>query len=118
MKLKVAAIFWALSICSICILAFLKQPTFDTSIMALLPENEQKPLVADIQQAQASKYAKHVFIMISAPQKEVARQAVKDSAQQLLLLKSDLKLSFSDSLELNTQSLFEYRFSLLEKSIL
>lgn len=117
MRLKIAAFFWAVFICSICILAFLKPSTFDTSIMALLPKNEQKQSVAEVQQAQASNYAKHIFIMISAPQKEVARQAVKESIQKLLLLNDILEVTSSNLTEIKTKALFDYRFALLEMSV-
>jgi len=115
---KLGALVWAIFVLTICILAGAKQTAIDTSIMALLPKYEQNPLVNELQEQQTAEYANHVFIMVSADDKNNARSATNTISSELDVLAgvADLALSV-DSANAQTNALYPFRFALLSDSV-
>ncbi|MBJ7538696.1 MMPL family transporter [Marinomonas transparens] len=118
LNLKLAAVGWAALFFVICLLALTKQTAFDTSIMALLPKYEQRILVSEVQQEQAERYANHVFILVSAEQKEAAKAATTEAIAQLATLKDRVSITASaDQANAQSNNLFAYRFSILSDAV-
>ncbi len=115
---KLGALIWAIIILVICIFAALKQTAVDTSIMALLPKYDQKPLVNELQEQQTAEYANHVFIMVSADNKQSARSAVNTISSELDVLVGIADLTqFVDSSSTQMDALYPFRFALLSDSV-
>jgi predicted exporter len=118
MNFKLGALVWAIIILVICIFAALKQTAVDTSIMALLPKYDQKPLVNELQEQQTAEYANHVFIMVSADNKQSARSAVNTISSELDVLVGIADLTqFVDSSSTQMDALYPFRFALLSDSV-
>ena len=115
--LKIGALVWAITVLVMCIFAALKQTAVDTSIMALLPKYEQKPLVNELQEQQTAEYANHVFIMVSADSKQNARSAVNTISSQLDVLVGVANLTRSVDVSTQVDALYPFRFALLSDSV-
>lgn len=118
MSMKLGALVWAIFVLIVCLFAGLKQTAVDTSIMALLPKYEQKPLVHELQEQQTAEYANHVFIMVSANNKQSARTAVSTISSQLGTLAGVANLTeLANSASTQTNALYPYRFALLSEPV-
>ncbi|MEO9275996.1 MMPL family transporter [Marinomonas sp. 5E14-1] len=86
--------------------------------MALLPKHEQKPVISELQEQQTSEYANHIFIMISANDKQSAKAAVHAVSQDLntLIGVADLT-SLANSASKKTNALYPFRFALLSDDV-
>lgn len=117
-KLKLGALVWTVCVLGLCILAGTKQVLVDTSIMALLPKYEQKPIVNELQEQQTAEYANHVFIMVSANDKQQARSAINTISSDLDIISRVAGLDISiDSASEQTNALYPFRYALLSDSV-
>lgn len=118
MHFKLGALTWAIVVIIICLFAEAKQTAVDTSIMALLPKYEQKPLIHELQEQQTAEYANHVFIMVSADDKQHAQAAINTVSSQLDILAGTANLTtLVNSANTQTHALYPFRFALLSDSV-
>ncbi|MGJ8648592.1 MAG: MMPL family transporter [Marinomonas colpomeniae] len=86
--------------------------------MALLPKHEQKTVISELQEQQTSEYANHIFIMISADDKQSAQAAVHTVSQELNTLVGVADLtSLANSESKQTNVLYPFRFALLSGTV-
>jgi len=109
-----AALVWLILLLLLSAVALRQGVTMDTSVMALLPAEEQQPLVQRAVDHQAAGYANRLLLVISASDKSRARAGVHLAAERLTALNAIANLQWqapdsSDTLD----ELFPYRFSIL-----
>ncbi|MAK66151.1 MULTISPECIES: MMPL family transporter [unclassified Methylophaga] len=79
---KVAAIVWGLLVITLLCLAWTKQPAIDTSMMSLLPESQQQPLVREASAQMGQRFAERLIILISGQDKQQLQQATQTIAER------------------------------------
>lgn len=117
---KVAAIFWILLVITLLFLAWLKQPTIDTSMMSLLPESQQQPLVREASAQMGQRFAEQLIILVSGQDKQQLQQATETIAeryQQLPEVDSVLWRIDDQKIEQSQQASDDYRYVLLSEKI-
>ncbi|MFP8966883.1 MMPL family transporter [Pokkaliibacter sp. CJK22405] len=114
---RTGALLWLLIIVVLSVSAVRKGVHFDTSILALLPESQQQPLIRKATDHLADSYANKVLLVVSAPEKEQAQQAVTAVAKGLAPLKNIAELSWQAPQDQQTlTALFPYRFAVLSEA--
>lgn len=79
---KVAATLWVLLVLSLLFLAWQKQPTIDTSMMSLLPESQQQPLVREASAQMGQRFSEQLIILVSGQDKQQLQQATQTIAER------------------------------------
>ena len=112
---KVAAFIWLVIVLGVCSIAWLKGPSFESSIMALLPKSEQSPYSAAAMQSQSDAMGQLLTLMILHPEVDKARTATLNI--QSILADSPILLEQSPE-HLQLQSLnSKFRFSVLSDQV-
>jgi len=115
--LKVVAIIWLLTVVITVVLAVQSKPTFDSSIMSLLPESEQKPIVKQAIEQMSDRFSKRLILLLSGDNEEEVRSEVHLLAGKLAALPAIEKIDWhvdSQQFEQAQKALYPYRFSLLD----
>lgn len=109
-----AALTWLILLLGLGVAALRQGVAVDTSVMALLPTEEQKPLVQRAVDHQTARYANRLLLVISAPQPARARAGVQLAVERLAALDrlAELQWQAPDSVRA-LDALFPYRFVLL-----
>lgn len=115
---RYAAIAWLMVVIVIIAFAVRQGASFDSSIMALLPESDQQPLVQQAANKMSKRYSSRLVVMLSSGDENLLRQSVERLA---LRLESNTDVSNVlwqiDEERVTNQSLKEllpYRFSILD----
>ncbi len=107
----VMASLWLLLVTAVIVGALNKGPVFDTSVMALLPESQQDPRVERAIERVAADFSERIVIILSASDRELARNAVFSAAKSLDSLRDSAELIWrDDSQESIVDQLYPYRF--------
>ncbi len=117
---KVAATLWVLLVLSLLFLAWLKQPVIDTSMMSLLPESQQQPLVREASAQMGQRFAERLLILISGQGKQQLQQATQTLAgrfQQIPEVESVLWQIDEQQIAQSQQASDDYRYVLLSEKI-
>lgn len=117
---KVAAIFWVLLVITLLFLAWQKQPTIDTSMMSLLPESQQQPLVREASAQMGQRFAERLLILISGQDKQQLQQATQslaDRFQQIPEVESVVWQIDEQQIAQSQQASDDYRYILLSEKI-
>ncbi|WP_296591972.1 MMPL family transporter [Methylophaga sp.] len=120
MASKVAATLWVLLVLSLLFLAWLKQPVIDTSMMSLLPESQQQPLVREASAQMGQRFAERLLILISGQGKQQLQQATQTLAgrfQQIPEVESVLWQIDEQQIAQSQQASDDYRYVLLSEKI-
>ncbi|MBV1788285.1 hypothetical protein KQ940_09475 [Marinobacterium sp. D7] len=103
---------------ALCFSAWQKGVAFDTSLMALLPEAEQQPLIKRATDQLAASYADKLLLVVSAEDELKAQTAVKQLAAGLQPLQGVAHLTWLvPPSEQAMDDLFPYRFILLSEEV-
>lgn len=117
---KVTAFAWIVLVLMLVGLAWLKQPTIDTSMMSLLPESQQQPLVREASAKMGQRFAERLLILVAGEDKQAlqkATQSIADRYQTIPEVDSVLWQIGSDDIEHSQQALTENRYVLLNDEI-
>ena len=111
------AIGWLVSVMLIGIVAFSRGAVFDSSILTLLPESGQQPLVQTVSDHLADEFSRRLVLLVSAVNDTDARAAVEVFAAKLdsleVVARTRWRISESEAQRLQSE-LFPYRFQLLD----
>jgi len=117
---KVAAVLWGLLVITLLCLAWLKQPAIDTSMMSLLPESQQQPLVREASAQMGQRFAERLIILISGQDKQQLQQAtqtIADRYQQIPEVESVLWQVDDQQIEQSQHASDAYRYVLLTEKM-
>lgn len=117
---KVAATLWVLLVLSLLFLAWQKQPTIDTSMMSLLPESQQQPLVREASAQMGQRFSEQLIILVSGQDKQQLQQATQTIAErykQLPEVDSILWRIDDQKIEQTQQASGDFRYVLLSEKI-
>jgi predicted exporter len=117
---KPVAIGWLLIVAVVILIAFWQGPKFDSSILSLLPESDQQPLVEQAIEQMSEDFSGRLVLMLSGKNEQEVRTAVTSMAQNLSLLTELSKVFWrvedSETSGLRN-ALFPYRYSVLNTSV-
>ncbi len=117
-KGRLIALLWLVVVLGVMLAAIRQGPSFDTSLMALLPMNEQRPQISQAVDKLAAEYSGQVLLVISAAERAVARDAVAVAGQQLAELSDIATIDWHlDDAVLPGDELFSFRFSVLSETV-
>ncbi|OMH31682.1 MMPL family transporter [Motiliproteus sp. MSK22-1] len=114
-----AATSWILLVIIVVFLAFRQGPAFDSSILALLPESEQQPVIQRAIDQMAERFSKRIILLVSAKNEETARTAIKSLAESLIVLPdiSEVTWQINESETSKYQDeLYPFRFSVIDET--
>ncbi|MEX1200733.1 MAG: MMPL family transporter [Methylophaga sp.] len=117
---KVAAIVWGLLVIALLCLVWMKQPVIDTSMMSLLPQSQQQPLVREASDQIGQRFAERLIILISGQDKQQLQQATQTIAeryQQIPEVDSVLWQIEDQQIEQSQHAADAYRYVLLTEKI-
>ena len=115
-----AAISWLLLVVVIASLAFSKGAEFDSSIIALLPESEQQPIVQQATDKMAERFSRRLILLLTGEDEEKVRAAIKTLADSLIAKPVVSKVIWSvedDEISRFRNELQPYRFSVIEQGV-
>jgi len=117
---KPVAIGWLLIVAMVILIAFWQGPKFDSSILSLLPESDQQPLVEQAIKQMSEDFSGRLVLMLSGKNEQEVRTTVTSMAQNLSLL-TELSKVFWRVEEAETsglhKALFPYRYSVIDSSV-
>jgi len=116
-EMKILPVGWLLLVLAVVLLAASRGVAFDSSILALLPESEQQPLVQRASDKIGAEFSERLLIMVSGDDEQKIRAAVTEMALGLEQLPEvgQVHWRLEDSeLERLRNELFRYRFSVLD----
>jgi predicted exporter len=120
LSLKSIALGWLLLVALVVVLALRQGANFDSSILSLLPESGQDPLVHRAGEQMNRDFSERLLIVLSGADEDALRVAVADMAAALAPLaevaRVDWRIDDSDPGRLRKE-LFPYRFVLLEDGL-
>lgn len=114
------AIAWLFVLLITALLAFSQPTAFDSSIMALLPKSEQKPLVQQAVDQVSASFSKRLTILVSGEDETSVRSATAILSQSLAMVPEVSTVRWqvlADELKQSQQALFPYRFSVLDEHV-
>jgi predicted exporter len=118
--LKLVAPGWLLVVAVIVVLALRQGLVFDSSILSLLPESDQQPLVQYASEQISKDFSDRLVIVLAGDNEQEVRAAVAAMALKLSLLTevSNIYWRVEDS-ELTSlrEELFPYRFSVIATGV-
>jgi len=115
---KLTAFLWLLVVSISMLLALLKGPVFDTSIMALLPASQQNPLVSEATDRVADQFSEQAVLLLSAADKTLARESVHRVVERMNLLADSVELTWRGDEQAGwAHELEQYRFILLSDAV-
>ena len=115
-----AAISWMLLVFVVVFLAFRQGAEFDSSIIALLPESEQQPVVQQATEQMAERFSKRLILLLSGANEEKVRLAVKSLADSLIVTPDVSSVVWrveGDEISRLRDELYPYRFSIIEQGV-
>ncbi|MFV9615021.1 MAG: MMPL family transporter [Gammaproteobacteria bacterium] len=114
------AISWLLLVVVLASLAFSKGAAFDSSIIALLPESEQQPIVQQATEKMAERFSRRLILLLTGEDEEAVRIAIKSLADSLIVKPEVEKVVWSvedDEISRFRNELHPYRFSVIEQGV-
>ncbi|OXY81034.1 hypothetical protein B6S08_15045 [Oceanimonas doudoroffii] len=116
--MRAGALLWLAVILTLCLSAWQRGLVVDTSLMALLPVDEQQPLLKRATERQAAEFADKLVLVVTADDDNQARAAVQLAASRLQALDGLARLTWQapaggQALE----ELYPYRFTLLNPEV-
>ncbi|MDX2507908.1 MAG: MMPL family transporter [Gammaproteobacteria bacterium] len=119
-NLRWLAMCWLLLVFVVVFLAFRQGAVFDSSIISLLPESEQQPLVQQATEQMAERFSKRLILLLSAANEEKVRLAIKSLADSLIATPdvSSVVWRVEDGeISRIRDELYPYRFSIIEQGV-
>ena len=120
MTLKSAALGWLLVVAVIIGLALRQDPTFDSSILSLLPESDQQPLVHAATEQMSKGFSQRLILVVAGENEQVLRTAVADMAKELAQLPDIARVYWrvndADVARMRNQ-LYPNRFSVIDARV-
>ena len=119
-RYHLAAISWLLLVFVVVFLAFRQGAEFDSSIIALLPESEQQPVVQQATEQMAERFSKRLILLLSGANEEKVRLAVKSLADSLIVAPDVSSVVWrveDDEISRLRDELYPYRFSIIEQGV-
>jgi len=119
-NLRWLAMCWLLLVFVVVFLAFRQGAAFDSSIISLLPESEQQPLVQQATEQMAERFSKRLILLLSAANEEKVRLAVKSLADSLIATPDVSSVVWrveDDEISRIRDELYPYRFSIIEQGV-
>jgi len=114
-----AAISWLFFALVVTVSAIRSGPTFDSSIMSLLPKSDQQPVVQMAVEQMSDRFSKRLILLLSADNEGKARAATSQLAGDLATLLDISKIDWhidDKQIERIQQESYPYRFSILDKA--
>ena len=114
------AIGWLLIVTVVILIAYRQGPKFDSSILSLLPESAQQPLVEQAIEQMSKDFSGRLVLMLSGENEQEVRTAVTSMAQKLSLLAELSKVFWRvEDAEASglRNALFPYRYSVIDTSV-
>jgi predicted exporter len=114
------AISWLLLVVVLASLAFSKGAAFDSSIIALLPESEQQPIVQQATEKMAERFSRRLILLLTGEDEEMVRIAIKSLADSLIVKPEVSKVVWrveDDEISRFRYELQPYRFSVIEQGV-
>lgn len=118
--IKPLAAGWLLLVIASLLLALSRGVTFDSSILALLPESDQQPLVQQASDKISAEFSTRLLLLVSAADDDKARATVAALAadlEQLAVVESVIWRLESGEIERLRNELFPYRFSVIDARV-
>lgn len=116
--MRAAALLWLAVILTLCVAAWQRGPVVDTSLMALLPESEQQPLVKRATEQLSAEFSNKMLLVVSAEDNDRAQAAVQLAATRLQSLGGMARLTWqAPPAEQALNELYPYRFTLLSPEV-
>lgn len=119
-ELTTLAAGWLLVVVAVILLAANRGLAFDSSILALLPEAEQQPLVQRAGDKISAEFSAGLLILVSGEDDADTRAAVTAMASELAALSAVETVTWrieSSAIEDLRNELFAYRFSVIEAGV-
>ncbi|MBQ0785118.1 MAG: hypothetical protein KBT66_12860 [Amphritea sp.] len=117
-KGRLVALLWLIMVMGVVIAAIRQGPSFDSSLMALLPVTEQRPEISQAVDKLASDFSGQILLVISASEREVARKAVAMAAKRLVSLSDIARIDWQlDDSAVVGDELYPFRFSVLSDAV-
>ncbi len=121
---RLIAFSWLVLVIFIVLLAVRKDPSFDSSLISLLPTSEQKPLVQHAVDKIGEKFSKRLIMLVAGQDEEDVRSAVSSLAKSLSNTNTSITADISDVIwqvdddvvRLQNE-LYLYRFSVLDANV-
>lgn len=116
----VVAFGWMLCLILLVTLAALKGPNLDSSLMALLPESQQQPMVQRAIDKMSSRFSNRLTLLLSGPNEVEVRRSVNILAEKLQALEEVRNVTWLIDESLVDQSYaerFPYRFVVIDDGL-
>ncbi|RLA19559.1 MAG: hypothetical protein DRQ61_11315, partial [Gammaproteobacteria bacterium] len=120
LSLKWVSMGWLLFVLTVSSLAIKQNPSFDSSILALLPKQTQQPIIQQATEKMAERFSKRLIIMLSGEDEEKVRLAVKTLAEGLANTANVSSVTWhieDGAIERLQLEQFPYRFVVINKEI-
>lgn len=117
---NVARWIWLVVILVLPVLVWLKTPTIDTSMMSLLPDSQQQPLIREASSQMGQQFSQRLLILVSSTNQAALKPAVTNIAkkfQQLSQIKSVTWQVDLEQIKQTQHDLFQYRYTLLTDEV-
>lgn len=117
--MKLLASLWLLLVALLVLLAVSIGPKFDSSIMSLLPESQQQPIVRHAVERMSDRFSKRLVIVLSGADDETVREAISNLASRLTAVAEVSHVDWSvkaDEIKQYQREQYPYRFSVLDES--
>ena len=118
--LKSAALGWLVVVAVIIGLALGQGPVFDSSLMSLLPESEQQPLVEAAIEQMSEDFSQRLILVVAGKNEQELREAVTGMAESLALLPEIARVYWridDDDVASMRDQLYPYRFSVIDAGV-
>lgn len=118
--MKILAAGWLLLVISVVLLAAGRGVAFDSSILALLPESEQQPLVQRTSDRLGDEFSSRLLVLVSGEDDQKIRTAVTEMALALEQLAEVEQVKWrveGSEIDRLRSELFAYRFSVLDAGL-
>ena len=120
MTLRSAAVGWLLIVAVIIGLALRQDLAFDSSILSLLPESDQQPLVHAATEQMSKGFSQRLILVVAGENEQALRTAVADMAEGLAQLPDIARVYWrvndADVARMRDQ-LYPYRFSVIDAGV-
>ncbi|MDX2424531.1 MAG: hypothetical protein QNK43_17850 [Amphritea sp.] len=115
---RLMALLWLIVVLGVTLAAVRQGPAFDTSLMALLPATEQRPEIRQAVDQLSAEFSGQVLLVVSADDRDTARQAVAIAAERLEGLSDIASIDWrlNDSAMVSNE-LYPFRFTVLSEAV-
>jgi predicted exporter len=118
--LKRAALGWLAIVVVTIVLALRMGPTFDSSILSLLPESDQQPMVQIATEQMSEGFSRRLILVVSGEDEQKLRAAVAGMAETLAqspdIARIYWRVDAADVVSMR-DGLYPYRFSVIDAGI-